>query len=318
MSVDRKAIRKSLSTNFSPGPRHRVNRLLLRLRQAGNLPALLSGAELDRPIFIVGAPRSGTSMLFAILRVSGKLAHWPGEAHEVWEADHHPALRDWDSNVLSAADADIETVARIRRSFFLVTGRTRRLIDKTPRNALRIGFVDEIFPDARYIFLVREGRDNVNSLVNAWRTPRYRTYELPEPHAIVGADPRWWKFVLYPGWQEDTGGPLERVCACQWVASNEHALAGLERIDPERHLQVRYESLVADPVAELRNLLDWLGLPRDKSVEEKALEARTRPVNVVTPPEPGKWRRENPAEIEAILPLIAPTMERLGYPIDGD
>jgi hypothetical protein len=33
----------------------------------------------------------------------------------------------------------------------------------------------------------------------------------------------------------------------------------------------------------------------------------------VTPPQRGKWRRENPAEIESIADLIAPTMERLGY-----
>lgn len=311
--MDKKALRKSLRTNFNPGPRDHLNRVLLKARQAAHLPALFMGKELDRPIFIIGAPRSGTSMLFAILRASSQLAYWPGEAHEVWEADHHPALQGWSSNELGAEDPDDAAAARIRRSFFLVTGSSKRLIDKTPRNALRVPFIDAVFPDARFIYLQRDGRDNVNSLINAWRTPRYRTYRLPEPHRIPGVDPQWWKFTLYPGWREDTTGPLEVVCAKQWKLSNDFALAALDGIAAERRERVRYEDLAADPEDEVGRLLGFLELPYESAVRDKAVAARTKPVNVVTPPEAGKWRRENPAEIERILPLIRPTMEALGY-----
>ncbi len=313
MHVDKKALRKSLRTNFNPGPRDHLNRVLLRARQAAHLPALLVGKSIERPIFIIGAPRSGTSMLYAILRTSSKVAHWPGEAHEVWEADHHPALRGWDSNALTAPDADDATTARIRRDFFLVTGTGKRLIDKTPRNALRIGFIEAVFPDARYVFLQRDGRDNVNSLINAWRTPRYRTYELPEPHSIPGVDPRWWKFTLYPGWRDDAAGPLEVVCANQWRSSYDHALAAFQNVPDARYRTIKYEELVERPEEEVARLMEFLELDLEPAVREKATAARTRPVNVVTPPERGKWRRENRAEIERILPLIAPTMEVLGY-----
>ena len=313
MAVDKKALRKSLRTNFNPGPRDYLNRFLLRGRQAAHLPAFVTGGKLDRPIFIIGAPRSGTSMLYAILRTSSKLRHWPGEAHEVWEADHHPALRGWDSNLLTAADADHRTVERIRRSFFLVTGANHRLIDKTPRNALRVPFIDKVFPDARYVFLQRDGRDNINSLINAWRTSRYRTYELPQPHSIPGADPRWWKFTLYPGWQDDSRGPLEVVCAKQWKLSYDHALEGLKNVPAQRQLTVRYEGLADHPEDEVGRIMGFLELPYEAAVREKAEAARSKPVNVVTPPERGKWRRENPKEIERVLPLIAPTMEVLGY-----
>lgn len=313
MTVDKKALRKSLRTNFNPGPRDHLNRVLLRARQGAHLPALMLGKKLDRPIFVIGAPRSGTSMLYAILRTSKKLAHWPGEAHEVWEADHHPALRGWSSNALDAEDADPKTTERIRREFFLVTGSSARLIDKTPRNALRIPFIDAIFPDARFVFLQRDGRDNINSLINAWRTPRYRTYELTQPHSIPGADPRWWKFTLYPGWRDDQAGPLEVVCAKQWKLSYDYALDALDAVPGERWLAVRYEELVESPEDEVGRIMSFLDLPYEREVRSKAVAARTQPVNVVTPPERGKWRRENPTEIESILPLIAPTMERLGY-----
>jgi hypothetical protein len=314
MSVDRRALRRSLRTNFSPGPRDYLNRATLRMRQAAHLPALIAGRSLDRPIFIIGAPRSGTSMLYAILRRSSALTHWPGEAHEVWEADFHPALHGWGSNALHVDDAAGPEGERIKRSFLLVTGGRKRLIDKTPRNALRVPFIDTLFPDARYVFLVRDGRDNINSLINAWRTPRYRTYRLPEPHRIPGVDPEWWKFTLYPGWRDDIDGPLEVVCAQQWKWSYDAAGEGLAGVG-ERSIEVRYETFVEDPVAGTEAIASFLDIAFEDEVVAKAAEARSKPVNVVTPPERGKWKRENPMEIERILPLIEPTMERLGYEI---
>ena len=111
----RRKIKKSLRTTFEPGPRWWAKRALLRANQALHLPVLIGGAKLTRPVFIIGAPRSGTSLLFAILRSSSGLAHWPGEPHEVWEAYYHPALRGWDSNVLDANDVTPEAAAYIRR-----------------------------------------------------------------------------------------------------------------------------------------------------------------------------------------------------------
>ena len=313
MPSSRREIKKSLRTDFNPSARLRLIRAVHGVERARNVPALLRGATLDRPVFIIGAPRSGTSLLYAILRRSSHFKHWPGESHEVWEADFHPALRDWDSNVLVADDLTEDAAARIHRSFFLVTGRKHRLLDKTPRNALRVPFVDALFPDARYIYLQRDGRENVNSLINAWRTPRYRTYELPEPHSIPGVDPKWWKFVLYPGWRADRAGPLEVVCARQWIYSNDHALAASKEIGLDRWVDIRYEDLVSRPVDEVGRVLDFLGVGYERAVRDKAAATATTPINAVTPPERGKWRRENPAEIETVIPLLRPTMAALGY-----
>jgi hypothetical protein len=317
VTVDKKALRKSLSTNFTPGLRDRLGRVKLRARQVAHVPVLLAGATLDRPIFIIGAPRSGTALLFNVLRTSSRLVHWPGEAHEVWEADYHPALRGWESNALGADDVTPEAAARIRRSFLLLTGTRRRMIGKTPRNSLRVPFVDALFPDAQFVFLRRDGRDNVNSLINAWRTPRYKTYELPEPHSIPGVDPRWWKFVLYPGWRADSGGPLEVVCAKQWKLSNDYALEASKDIPARRWVEVAYEDFTDRPVEETGRVMELLGLPYEPQVRDRAAAARRTPINIVTPPERGKWRRENPREIANVLRLIAPTNEALGYSV-GD
>jgi Sulfotransferase family len=313
--VSRRQLRKSLRTDFDPSLRLRARRAAFRLRQFSHLAGLISGGALREPIFIIGAPRSGTSLLYSILRASSELANWPGEAHEVWEADYHPAMRGWESNELRAQDLTAPAAARIRRRFFLAVGGKRRLLDKTPRNSLRVPFVHELFPDASYVFLKRDGRDNVNSLINAWRTPRYRTYRLPEPHSIQGVDPMWWKFVLYPGWREDAAGPLELVCAKQWVTSNGSAMDASATIDPHRWTEVRYEDLVASPEDEIGRVLESLRVSFEPKIRERARSIRSTPINVVTAPEPGKWRRENPREIESVLWLIEPTMKDLGYDI---
>ncbi len=310
----KREVRKSLRTNFSPGPRDYLNRVLLLGRKGLHLPSLVLGGRLSQPVFIIGAPRSGTSLLYSILRSSSRLAHWPGEAHEVWEADFHPALTGWHSNALGRDDARGPEAERIKREFLLVAGTRKHLIDKTPRNALRVSFIDELFPDARFVFLTRDGRENINSLINAWRTKVYRTYLLPEHHSIPGVQPEWWKFTLYPGWLQDTEGPLEVVCARQWHLSYDSAL--LAAPEGERWITIRYEDLVADAVGEVGRVAAALGLPFEDEMRAKAASVSTTPINAVTPPEPGKWRRENPREIEAILPLIAPTMGRLGYDIE--
>ena len=123
----------------------------------------------------------------------------------------------------------------------------------------------------------------------------------------------WWKFVLYPGWRADVRGPLETVCAKQWATCNDQALGGLENIRPSRWTSVRYEDLVDRPVSELERLMARLDLPLEPTVRARAEAIGSTPINVVTPPEAGKWRRENPKEIEAVSSRLQSTMKALGY-----
>ncbi|MPZ68751.1 MAG: hypothetical protein GEU71_04390 [Actinobacteria bacterium] len=119
--------------------------------------------------------------------------------------------------------------------------------------------------------------------------------------------------MLYPGWREDLSGPLEVVCAKQWKLANDYSLDDGSRFDESRWITVRYEDLTDDPSAEVARIMDRIGVPLDHAVRTAAAGVATTPVNVVTAPEKGKWKRENPTEIASITPLIAPTMERLGY-----
>src|SRR5262249_62031038 len=66
------------------------------------------------PVIVLGAPRSGTSMLFETLARSSQLWSLTDESHEVLEGPYHPRLRGWESNVLAAEDLDAPTADRLR------------------------------------------------------------------------------------------------------------------------------------------------------------------------------------------------------------
>ena len=268
-----------------------------------------------RPILLVGCPRSGTSILLRALLQSSEVRSVQSEGHILWDAYHHPRDRDWDSDALGREDVLARERAYIYCAIRLFV-RGRRFIDKTPENCLRLSYLDALFPDATFVFLRRRAADNVNSLIEGWRArPRFVTYRLPQP--LEGLGPLSgdiWSFVLIPGWRELRSAPLEEICARQYVVCNEAALAAREQLAPDRWLDLAYEDLAASPVEELRGLFERLGLEFTSGMERFAAELpRTPGPTALTPPSQEKWREQNPAEVERILPTVAPVERRLGY-----
>jgi len=303
-------------------------------------------------VILLGAPRSGTTVLFDTLGRSSHLWSLGQESHEVLEGPFHPSLRGWDSNALAAEDLDPATAEALRTQFVLRAqpgtvwrrrGERRaagagsssaerlgyfgervgaalrrragriRLLEKTPKNCLRIPFLRALFPRARFVFLRRDGRPTVSSLMDGWRAGgEYGTYDPPEPLSIAGYGGRRWCFVLQPGWRDLVRAPLEEVCAAQWSSC---ASAVLRHLPPLRSAGVlhecTYEDLVRDPRGTLEAILRFLGIPW----EDDLLPGGTLPVvNAVTPPDPEKWRRRNGEAVERILPRIAEVQTALGYP----
>ncbi len=267
-----------------------------------------------QPVFLVGCPRSGTTMLFEALKRHPDLGSIESEGHVIWERFHHPRERGWESNAVGRADIAGGERAYAYR-FVELAAPGRRFLDKTPRNCLRIPYLDTLFPDAFFVFLRRRAADNVNSLLEGWKAhPRWIAYELPEPLEGLGwRSGRDWSFVLVPGWRELRQAPLEEVCARQWIACNEAVLAARDEIAPERWVDVSYEDVVERPEEELERVQRALGLAVAPAVVEFAAELPRTPINVVTPPRREKWRDQNREAIERILPLVEPTERRLGY-----
>ena len=266
----------------------------------------------DRPVFIVSPPRSGSTMLFETLARAPRVFTIGDESHQLIEGvpQLSPESRGFESNRLLAADATSAMAETLRHRFYEALrdrdgrrpqpGEPVRMLEKTPKNSLRVPFLTSVFPEARFIYLYRDPRQVLSSMIEAWTTGRFRTY--PQLPGWTGAP---WSLLLVPGWRELIGRPLHEIVAAQWNAATRLLLDDLEALPAERVTVTRYDALVAAPAAEIRRLcaataLDW---------DEPSLALRLSKYTV-SAPAADKWRR-HAAEIEAVLPSLAEQIARV-------
>lgn len=271
---------------------------------------------IERPIIILSAPRAGSTLLFETLAQAAGVHTIGGESHRLIEGINalRPGLGAVTSNRLTALDATDAIVAELRRRF---AGRLRdrdgvppapgvaaRLLEKTPKNALRVPFFLRVFPDALFIFLHRELRANLSSMMEAWRTDGWVTYRR-----LAGWDGPW-SLLLPPGYDRLRGRPLEEVVAFQWQAANDTILDDLQAVPRERWTSARYEDLLRDPTAEIGRLLAFAGLAMDARLAEYLAKPLPLSRHTQTKPDPEKWRK-NAEAIERVLPSLAAVSARL-------
>jgi hypothetical protein len=273
-------------------------------------------ARPTRPIFIVAAPRSGSTLLFETLAASHDVTTLGGEAH--WLIEGIPALRPGatgvESNRLTEREATTAVAARIVHDILarrvdaggraVAADSALRFLEKTPKNALRIPFLDSVFPDALYVFLWRDPRGNLASIMDAWEAGAWRTYERLE--GFEGP----WSMLLPPAWGTMRGRPLAEVAAFQWESANRIALDDLEQLPGERWTSVRYEDLIEDPRATISRLCQFAGIEFDAALEIRVRGALPLSRYTHTAPAADKWRRRE-REVSSVLPSLRPTWERL-------
>ena len=265
-----------------------------------------------RPIFIIGCPRSGTSLLFALLARHEALRALPREGHVLWNAYQHPRLKGWSSDRATQDDIRPNEARYLYTAVRAIAGKAR-FLDKTPKNVLRIPYLARLFPDASLVFLKRDGRATVNSLVVGWTSRRGLSYKLPQRLSLAEYRGRFWSYVLPPGWREMARSSLVEVAGSQYVVSNETAIRDIRELAGGlRWIELAYEDLVRDPLRHAGELLGRLELPKSEAVLDMASTLGSHHVGALSPPRRDKWLDRND-EILEVLPKIAPTMTRLGY-----
>jgi hypothetical protein len=266
----------------------------------------------DRPVFILSSPRSGSTLLFETLAQAPELFTIGGESHQLIEQVPGLAPRDrgFDSNVLTEADAFPERVQLLRSRFWAglhdrvgqrPSASRVRMLEKTPKNALRIRFLQAAFPEARFVFLYRDVQETLGSMIDAWTSGRFRTYPgLPD----------WpvhqpWSLLLVPGWRELVAQPLHRVVCVQWERTLNHILDQLEMLPRERWTALDYRDFLGNPTTEIQRVCAALDLRWDRELSQALPLSRY----TLTRPDPDKWRKH--AElIEPLMPELATTVER--------
>jgi len=276
-----------------------------RLEESGRDPLY------DRPIFIISPPRSGSTLLFETLAKARGLYTIGRESHALIEGTPGLSASElgYDSNRLDATAATPGLIEALRSRFFAELAdrdghapgqRPIRMLEKTPKNALRIPFLAKVFPEAQFIYLHRDPRETLSSMIEAWQSGGFRTYaNLPGWTGLP------WSLLLVPGWRELIGRPLPEIVAAQWDTTTRILLDDLAALPPERCHVVRYDAFIADPETEMSRLCGVLGLDWDRSLDAALPLSRY----TVTEPAPGKWRRHADL-INQVLPGLQPTLDR--------
>ena len=267
------------------------------------------------PFFIVGNDRSGTTMLRMILDrgpdaaippesmfltdvtlpEAGDHAAWQRLVESVWD---HPKVRLWDlpgpaprvPPGLDAAGAARFVLGAPFEAYARKHGKPR-WGDKTPHYVHHIDALVRIWPEARVVVLVRDGRDVALSL-------------------------RRMPF-----------GPNNAWAAAQWWARGIRAGLAAQERHPDNVATVRYEDLAGDPAGRVPPICAFLGLRYhpDMLRLERADRSRIVPDQVswfptlfegINTKSVGRWQREMPPRDRAIFASLArDELARLGYPV---
>jgi hypothetical protein len=278
---------------------------------------------LERPIVILGAPRAGTTLLFETLAELEDVWTIGRESHGIIESKLKLRPPDGrESNRLTVEDADQDTIEELRAGFIsglrdrsgtllmdaLAHGAQPRIrfVEKTPRNCLRVPFIHRVFPDARFIFLHRDARENISSLIEGWNSGRFVSYRLD-------GDP--WSFILPPNWQAMDRRDRARLAAFQWKSANEYCLNDLARLPREQWISVGYSDLTANPVRQIRRICQFAGIRMDARFEASLRRPLPHSSSTLSAPREGKWRA-HASELETVMAGLQSLSDRI-LSIDG-
>jgi hypothetical protein len=300
--------------------------------------------------FIVGSPRSGTTLLGEIIDRHPSICNW---YEPFFVLDHY--FRDNPDDVRDETDATSTVVNYIRReySYFQKKQGCALVVDKTPNNSFKLPFLHTIFPEAKFIHMLRDGRDATLSIKREWdkrvgilkksgnylesfaslkrfmdRQPILRHklnaiyFEIGAPanllHGNLRASHRARRWRGRPGWGPQFKGwseVIETVTplafnAMQWAGCVESVLADSSRLSALPFLEVRYENLLKDPENELCRLYEFLEVPIPSTIMADL------------PPllrdNTAKWRTKfTPDQKQQIGPILNPLLLRLGYAQDS-
>ena len=279
------------------------------------------------PVVLIGAARSGTKFIRDVLASASGVRCVPYDVNYVWRhgapTESHDAL---DPELLTD-----QQINYIRQSLFKLAklGDDDILIEKTVSNSLRVKYVDKVFPNARYVHIVRDGRDVTESAMRQWLAkPDISALLRKLSEVPIGSHKYvyWFARNFIAGALNGRGGgrvwgprfpsifsiagkaSLAETCALQWRESVTRADEDLRALpdSANRVAVVRYEEFVKNE-AVLVSLIDFLELPDQESILN-TYRATCRP------PDSNRWKLladDDQAVIERIAEAVMPIATRM-------
>ncbi len=290
--------------------------LLYRQPMAMNPCKKIVVPKFDRPIFIVSNPRSGSTLLYETLKSSGNIWSINAESSRIMRTIEplRPRNHNFNTHALTESDLTNDIASRLKTSFaelsmncfgerFCNHSASIRFLEKTPLNSMRIPFFKALFPDALFIFLYREPRGNMSSMLDAWRSEQFMGFRNLEGMSK-------WCFHLFEGWRAVKDEPLPIVVMHQWIIAIESILNSLENISPNDWEVISYERLSTSPHKEIKRLCKFIDVPMDEHLVRVTGSRAKHSRYTLTPPSPDKWLK-NKHDINPLLPRLQATIKRV-------
>jgi hypothetical protein len=247
--------------------------------------------NVQKPIFILGTGRSGTTILGVTLAMHNEVA-FLNEPKAFWSFlyDQEDLIGSYNNKIgnyrLSESDVSIEMIKKAKMIYgnYLRIGLATRIVDKYPELIFRTDFVSAIFPDALFLFLYRDGRDTCHS-IRLW-SERLGTIDKNELHDWWGRNDRKWKLLcdqIVAG-DDALGSYVDEIkkyenhtyrAAIEWIVTMKEGMK-LLHAKPERVMGVKYEDYVAS-VEERNNVLKFCGLAPDEKYEQYCMSVLKAP-----------------------------------------
>jgi hypothetical protein len=300
-------------------------------------PVRFTGVKVIKPIFIVGTGRCGSTALHRLLGLHPQLMWLSAFADEFpkkpsWNrwavtAVGNPLVRRifgkrikpgenygfWYTHAYGFAEPGrdllrTDVTPRVRKQMHaaiapMLTPRRNRMLVKLTGWS-RIGFLNEVFEDAKFIHIVRDGRAVASSLlhINSWQWRGwYGPYSWrygplpPEDQAAWEASDR--SFVALAG--------------LQWKIHTRALEAARQAVDPGRFLEVKYETFCEQPLETCRRVLEFAELAESPAFERHVKAASITDMS-------NRWRKDLSAEQQALLTgLLREDLLRYGYDVSS-
>ena len=228
-----------------------------------------------QPVFILGTGRSGTTVLGMVLSMHREVG-FLNEPKALWHAIHpeEDLIGSYSrGHARYRLDVNDATPARTRyahRLFgaYLAASLSSRVVDKYPELIFRVPFVKSLFPDAKFLFLVRNGWDTCAS-IEKW-SKRLGGEEGGEIHDWWGVNRRKWNLLVeqlviehpdlapHAATMHSWSNQLD-MAAVEWIVTMREGLKLLAQY-PDDVLRVTYEDLFFAPRATLESIVNFLGL----------------------------------------------------------
>ena len=282
------------------------------------------------PVIIIGAGRSGTNMLRDVLVQIPGFGTWPcDEINYIWRHGNRGYATDEFTRAM--ATPSVKMFIRNKFEHLAASFNLSTVVEKTCANSLRCGFVAEVLPEARFIHIVRDGRDVAVSANQRWKAPLDLGYiakkakyvpvsDLPyyatkylgnRIYRLVGGGKRLSTWgPRYSGMQEALANhSLPVACAMQWQACVSRTLADLAEIPANQQFTLTYERFTNAPQEAVLELAKFLQV-------EMSSEQAKQYTSTVSDRSIGNWKKKLSSEdMVAVQALTGELLKKLGYEV---